>query len=81
VSKKNRKIRDLRAYSQGTFFRLGVGGLILIVVVGNILIRLIYGPDAVPLSLSCMFVALIPALLIGLFLAITGWIVKRERDD
>lgn len=61
--------------------RLGAGGLILIFIVGNILIRIFYGPEAVRLSLVCMSVALIPGLLIVLFLALSGWIVKRERDD
>jgi hypothetical protein len=81
MAKKDRGMRDLRAYSRGTFIRLGVGGLVLIFVVGNLLIRWIYGPEAVRLSLSCMFVAMIPAILIGLFLAVTSWIVKRQRDD
>ena len=81
MREKKRGIRDLRAYSRGTFIRLGLGGLALIFIVGNILIRLIYGPEAVGLSLACMFLALIPCILIVLFLAVSGWIVKRERDD
>lgn len=81
MRKNNRGIRDLRAYSRGTFFRLGIGGLFLIVVVGNLLVWWIYGPDAVRLSLSCMMVALLPAILIILFLTLSGWIVRRKRDD
>ena len=81
MTKKNRGIRDLRAYSRGTFLRLGIGGLLLILVVGNLLVWWIYGPEAVRLSISCMMVALIPGILIVLFLTLTGWIVKRERDD
>jgi len=50
-------------------------------VVGNLLVWWIYGPEAVRLSISCMMVALIPGILIVLFLTLTGWIVKRERDD
>jgi hypothetical protein len=81
LSKKQRRIRDMRAYSRGTFIRLGLFGLLLIFVIGNLLIRLIYGPEAVGLSLSCMSVALIPGLLIVGILALMSWVVKRSRDD
>lgn len=81
MNHKGRKIRDLRAYSRGTFIRLGLFGLLLIFVVGNLLIRWIYGPEAFGLSLSCMSVALIPGLLIIGLLALMNWIVKRARDD
>jgi hypothetical protein len=73
--------RDLRAYSRSTFIRLGAFGVIIIFVVGNILIRLIYGPDAVRLSLACMSVALIPGVLIIALMALMNWIVKRARSD
>lgn len=76
-----RNIRDMRKYSRDTFIRLGVFGLLLILVVANLLIRWIYGPEAMGLSTSCMLVALIPGVLIGLFLALSSWIVKRARDD
>jgi hypothetical protein len=81
MNNKGRKIRDLRAYSRGTFIRLGLFGLLLIFVVGNLLIRWIYGPEAFGLSLPCMSVALIPGLLIIGLLALMNWIVKRARDD
>ena len=81
MNNKGRKIRDLRAYSRGTFIRLGLFGLLLIFVVGNLLIRWIYGPEAFGLSLSCMSVALIPGLLIIGLLALMNWVVKRARDD
>ncbi len=76
-----RNIRDMRKYSRDTFIRLGIFGLVLILVVGNLLIRWIYGPEAVGLSTTCMLVALIPGVLIGLFLALSSWVVKRARDD
>lgn len=81
MDKKPRKERDLRAYSRGTFIRLGLFGLILIFVVGNLLIRWIYGPEAFGLSLSCMSVALIPGILIVSILGLMTWIVRRARDD
>ncbi len=71
----------MRAYSRGTFIRLGIFGLLLIFVVGNILVRWIYGPEAFGLSLSCMSVALIPGILITGILALMNRIVRRARDD
>jgi hypothetical protein len=81
MNNKGRKIRDLRAYSRGTFIRLGLFGILLIFVVGNLLIRWIYGPEAFGLSLSCMSVALIPGIMIVGLLALMNWVVKRARDD
>jgi hypothetical protein len=81
MNDKGRKIRDLRAYSRGTFIRLGLFGILLIFVVGNLLIRWIYGPEAFGLSLSCMSVALIPGIMIVGLLALMNWVVKRARDD
>jgi hypothetical protein len=52
----------------------------IIFIVGNTLIRLIYGPDAVRLSLACMSVALVPGLLIISLMALMNWIAKRARD-
>ena len=80
MKKKEQKVRDLRAYSRGTFIRLGLFGL-FIFVVGNLLIRWIYGPEAFGLSLSCMSVALIPGLMIVGILVLMNWVVKRARDD
>lgn len=81
LKRKESKPRDLRAYSRGTFIRLGVFGLILIFVVGNLLIRWVLGPEAFGLSLSCMSVALVPGLLIIGLLSLMSWIVKRARAD
>jgi hypothetical protein len=81
MNNKGRKIRDLRAYSRGTFIGLGLFGILLIFVVGNLLIRWIYGPEAFGLSLSCMSVALIPGIMIVGLLALMNWVVKRARDD
>jgi hypothetical protein len=81
LKKEAGKGRDLRVYSRNTFIRLGVFGVVLIFVVGNVLIRLIYGPDAMRLSLTCMSVALLPGLLIIGLMALMNWIVKRARED
>ena len=72
--------RDLRAYASGTTMRLVLGGLALVLIVGNVLIWVFYGRGAVQTSLLCMGVTLIPVLLIALVLWVMGWIVRKDRD-
>jgi len=72
--------RDLRAYASGTTFRLVLGGLALVLIAGNVLIWAFYGRGAAQLSLLCMGVTLIPALLIAVVLWVMGWIVRKDRD-
>lgn len=84
VDKQKRKPkaagRDLRRYAQTTQARLILGGLLILLVVGNGLIRWIYGPEALGLALLCSFVGLLPAVLIYGWLWIIERIVKRDRD-
>lgn len=75
------KGRDLRAYASGTTLRLVLGGLALVLIVGNVLIWVFYGRGAVQTSLLCMGVTMLPVLLIALILWGMGWIVRRERDS
>ena len=72
--------RDLREYARKTNVRLGVGAFFLLFVIGIGLIYLIYGPGAATLGFICLLGALIPVVLILLFLFITDWIVKRAGD-
>ena len=72
--------RDLRAYASGTMFRLVLGGLGIVLVVGNVLIWVFYGNAAAQMSLMCMGVVLIPVLLIAAILWAMGWIVRKERE-
>jgi hypothetical protein len=72
--------RDLRAYASGTTFRLVLGGLALVLIIGNVLIWAFYGRGAAQLSLLCMGVTLIPALLIAVVLWVMGWIVRKDRE-
>jgi hypothetical protein len=80
ASEKDSQGRDLRAYASGTMFRLVLGGLGLVLIVGNILIWLFYGNAAVMMSLTCMGVVLIPVLLIALVLWVMGWVVRKDRE-
>ncbi len=79
VEQKN-KGRDLRAYASGTTLRLVLGGLAIVLIVGNVLIWTFYGSGAAQLSLLCMGVTLLPALLIAVVLWVMGWIVRKDRD-
>ncbi len=73
-------MRDLRRYARTTNFRLIVGGLILLFVVGDGLIYLIYGPTAAVSGLLCLGIGMIPLALIFLSLWIMEWIVKRANS-
>ena len=73
--------RDLRKYARNTNVRLGVGAFFLLFVVGILLIYLIYGSGAAMLGFFCLLAALLPVVLILLFLFITDWIVKRAGRD
>ena len=52
----------------------------LLFVIGIGLIYLIYGPGAATLGFICLLGAMLPVVLILLFLFITDWIVKRAGD-
>ena len=75
------KERDLRSYARSTQFRLILGALILILVVGSGLIWLVYGPGPAGLALFCIGVALAPVLLIVLCLWLMTWIVRVADHD
>ena len=71
-------VRDLREYSKKTRSRLLFGSLALIFVVGDGLIFLLYGKEAGIFGLLCMLGALVPILLIILFLEIAERVVKKK---
>ena len=73
--------RDLRDYARQTNFRLIVGGIVLLFLIGDGLIYLIYGPSAAISGLICLGVGLFPIVLIMASLAVIDWIVKRANRD
>lgn len=73
-------MRDLRQYARQTTFRLILGGLLILFVVGLGLIAWRYGFPAVGLGLLCLLVALMPIGMILLTLAIWDWIIKHGRS-
>ena len=72
--------RDLRAYARQTNYRLLVGGIALLYLVGGGLIYLIYGRAAMVSGLVCITTGLIPVVLIYVFLAAMGYIAKKAND-
>lgn len=73
--------RDLRAYARQTNFRLIIGGILLIFIVGDGLICIIYGREAAIMGLVCLMIGLSPIFLVWLSLTIIGLIVKRANND
>jgi hypothetical protein len=72
--------RDLRKYSRQTIFRLLVGGIGVIFIIGIGLIYLIYGRNAALMGTLCMFVGLLPLFFVWLFLSIMEWIVIKSKS-
>lgn len=73
--------RDLREYARKTNIQLAVGSVILLFGVGLGLIFLIYGKQAALLGFICLLAAMIPIVLILMFLFLSDWIVKRARRE
>jgi hypothetical protein len=72
---------DLRKYARETQFRLILGGIILLVVVGDGLVYLIYGPSAAVSGLLCIGAGLIPVLLVGGLIALLSYITRKVNKD
>lgn len=72
--------RDLRRYSRQTSFRLLLGFLVLVFLLGDGLIYLFMGRNAAIMGLVCLVLGLAPAALIWLLLALMGWLVQKERE-
>ncbi len=69
--------RDLRRYARQTNVRLLAGFFIILLIVGEGLIYVIYGPQPALVGLLCLFLGLMPLLLIFAALLIIEWVVKR----
>lgn len=72
--------RDLRDYARQTNIQLAAGAFVLLFILGLGLIWLIYGPGAAITGFLCLLGALVPILLILLFLFGIDWIVKRANS-
>ena len=73
--------RDMRKYAKQTNFRLIVGTILILFVVGLGLIGIIYGVNAALMGLLCLLGGLVPIGLIAFLLFGLDLIVKRINKD
>lgn len=72
---------DLRKYNRQTIFRLVVGVLAILFIIGGGLIYLIYGAAPAAFGLLCLGGALLPVAVISVVLKLFEWIVNRYREQ
>ena len=72
---------NLRRHSRQTQFRLIVGFILLVFLLGDGLIWLFYGRNAMLFGLLCLGAAMIPVVLVGLILWFLEWLVKRADRE
>lgn len=73
--------KDMREYSRQTQFRLIIGALIILFVVGDGLIYIIYGSGAALMGILCLGAGLLPVMLTVLILWFLDWVVKRANQE
>lgn len=73
--------RDLRKYARQTNFRLLVGFLLILFVVGDGLIYAIYGKESAILGILCLMAGTAPLAMIALVLWGLDKLTKRLRED
>jgi hypothetical protein len=73
--------KDLRKYTNQTSFRLILGGVLLLFIIGDGLIFLIYGPASAATGLICIGFGFIPIGLILVVMWFLDWIVKHANKD
>lgn len=73
--------KDLRRYASQTNRRLLLGFVLILILVGDGLILLIYGPSAALLGLVCILAGLFPLALIWFVLTGMEWLTKKVRQD
>jgi hypothetical protein len=78
---KNKNIRDLRSYARSTVFRLILGALVLIFIVGEILIYLIYGSSAAATGLICLIAGVVPVILVLFALWLIDWVARKNKNQ
>jgi hypothetical protein len=72
---------DLRRYAKQTNFRLIVGFILILFIVGDGLIYLFFGRGAAILGLICLLGSLAPIVLILVALWIIDWVGKKNNVD
>jgi hypothetical protein len=69
--------RDLRKYARQTNFRIIIGFIFLLCVIGLGSIYAFYGPAAAITGLICLAWASVPVILVVCALWLIDWIAKR----
>ncbi|MCC6146487.1 MAG: hypothetical protein IT308_02850 [Anaerolineaceae bacterium] len=77
---KRKSSKNLAEYARQTNIQLIAGGAFLLLIVGDGLIYLIYGPGAAVSGLLCIGVGLVPVVAILLVVVLLNWIVRRAND-
>lgn len=70
--------RDLRKYSKQTDTHLIMGGILILIFIGDGLIYVFYGRGAAVLGLACLMAGLFPLLLIWLALLGIEWVTRHS---
>jgi|GEM_PF-962491 len=72
--------QDLRKYSQQTIKRMVIWGILFILIIGNLMIYIIYGQQAMLTGVTCMLSGLLPLGAIYLvFLALDLFLKKYHQ--
>ena len=74
-------MRDLRKYAKGTNLRLIIGFVLLLLLVGDGLIYLIYGPGAAITGVLCILGGLAPLGLIYILLLVVEKVAQKSNDE
>ena len=73
--------KTLAQYSRQTTFRLIVGGIFILFIIGDALIFYIYGSAAAISGVLCLGIGLLPVLIIVGILWVMEYIVKKNSDS
>jgi hypothetical protein len=73
-------MKDLRSYAHQTNIRLIIGAFLILMIVGEGLIYVFYGPGGAVTGLLCIGSGLIPIFLIIGIIYVMEWLVKRNND-
>ena len=72
--------RDMRAYRRQTTFRLIVGGIAIIFLIGDGLVAVLYGWDAALMGFLCLVIGLSPLVLIAILLWVMD-VIGRQMTN
>jgi len=70
---------DFRRFRQQTNFRLIIGFLIVLLVIGLGLVFVIYGENAAIAGFLFLVISLSPVVIIVIILQVLQWIINRTR--